>query len=100
MLVAFDGQAVEPDGPAGRAPLPLVAQDEAPPDVEVAVEAEPLVERAALGGVGAPERLEVALDGVDVAGRRVLEVAQVGRRDAPAAGDRDGRVIEGARRAA
>ena len=100
MLVAFDRQTVEPDGPAGRAPLPFVAKDEAPPDVEVAIEAEPLVERAAVGGVGATERLEIALDGVDIAGRCVVEMAQVGGRDAPSARDGHRRIVEGARPAA
>ena len=61
----------------------VVAQDEAPPDVEVAVEAEALVERTARDGVRAAERQQVALDRVDVAGRRVLEPAQVVRDDAP-----------------
>ena len=51
-----------------RALLALVAEDEAPPDVEVAVEAEALVERAARGRVGAAERDRVALDRGDVAG--------------------------------
>ena len=81
----------------GGAPLPFVAQDEAPPDVEVAVEAEPLVERAARRGVGAPERHGVALDRVDVA-RPARPRTCAGRRDTiphpPATRDR--RVVEGA----
>ena len=95
MLVALDRQAVETDRASRRAPLPFVAQDEAPPDVEVAVEPEALVERSALAAVGPPERLAVALDGVDVPGRRVLELAQVRRGDPPAADDSDRRVGEG-----
>src|SRR5689334_18773014 len=55
MLVLDRGQ-LDGDRPTGRAPLPFVAQDEAPPDVEVAVEAELLVEWPAIGDVGAAER--------------------------------------------
>ena len=61
-----------------RLALARFAQDEAPPDIEVAIEAEPLVQRAALPEVGAPERHRVALHRVRVAGRSVLEPAQVG----------------------
>ena len=71
--------------------LALVAQDQAPPDVEVPIEPEVLVERPAFGDVGPPERLHVALDRIDVAGRRVLELPEVVRNDPPPARDGDGR---------
>ena len=93
--VADDRQPGKADGTARRAPLPFVAQHKAPPDVEVPIEPEPLVERPTLDEVGAAEGLEIALDGVDVARRRVLELAQVRRDDPPPAGDRDRDVIEG-----
>ena len=61
MLVALSRQ-LDRDRPPWRSLLALVAEDEAPPDVEVAVEAEPLVQRAALGEFCATERHRVALD--------------------------------------
>ena len=45
-LPALEQQARNDDGATRRTPLPFVAKHEAPPDVEVAVEAEGLVERA------------------------------------------------------
>ena len=77
MLVPLERQVVDRHGPTRRSPLTLVTEDEAPPDVEIAIEAEPLVERPSVGGVLAPEGLQIALDRVDVAGRGVAEVAQV-----------------------
>src|SRR6476469_758493 len=68
--------------PTRWAPLPLVAEDEAPPDVEVAIEPEMLVERASGFRVGASERERIALDGRGVAGRGVLERTKVGADDA------------------
>ena len=53
-----------------------------------------LVERPAAEDVVPPEGEQVALDRVDVAGRRILERAQVGRHDPPSPGDRDRRVVE------
>ncbi len=85
---------VDRDGSPWRNPLPLVAQHEAPPDVEIPVEPEPLVEWPARGGIGASECHQVALDGVDVAGGRFGEGAQVVRHDAPPARDRDAVVVE------
>ena len=59
VLVSDERQVRERDRAAGGGgPLPFgIAQDEAPPDVEVAVEAEALVERAGCHVVRAPERL-------------------------------------------
>ena len=70
-------QVCQCDGTPRRRPLPLVTEDEAPPDVEVAVEAETFVERATRREVLPPERQAVGLDRVDLTRRRVLEVAQV-----------------------
>ena len=77
VLVADSGQPIETDRAARRDVLAFVAEDEAPPDVEVPIEAEPLVERSPFDGVCATERSQVALDGVDIPRRCVLELAQV-----------------------
>src|ERR1700741_5175801 len=93
MLVARR-RDLDRNGPARRPPLPLVAEDEAPPQVEVPVEAEMLVDRAPLGRVSAPERDRVALDRGDVAGARLFEPAQIGASDPEATGDGDRLVVE------
>ncbi len=93
MLVA-DGRQVDRNRAARRPLFALVAQDEAPPDIEVAVEPEPLVERAAIGRVAAPEGHRVALDRVDVTGRRLAEFSEVVADETPATGDRDRRILE------
>ena len=76
MLVAGRGE-LDGDGAARRLPLSLVAQDQAPPDIEVAVEPEAFVEGSARDVVGAAEREAIALDRIDVPGRRLLEGPQV-----------------------
>ena len=77
-----EGSVAQPDGVVvGLAVLVVVvrreriAEHEAPPDVEVPVEGEVLVQRPARHVVLAPERLRVALDRDDVhgAGRGLLE---------------------------
>ena len=78
MLVTDRRKPGHADRASWGPPLPFVAQDEAPPDVEVPIEAETLVEGAAADDVLAPEREEISLDGVDVTRRRILERAQVG----------------------
>src|SRR3990172_2165968 len=94
VLMAQGGEG-QGDRPARASLLALVAQDQAPPDVEVAVEAEVLVERATGHVVGAPEGQAGALDSGHVAGPRLLEVAQIVRGDAPAAGHGHRRVRHG-----
>ena len=96
VLVADRRDVGDADRAPRPVPLPGIAQHEAPPDVEVPIEPEPFVERPALSGVVPTEREQVALDGVDVAWRRILERPQVGRRDAPSTGDGYGGVIQGA----
>src|SRR4051812_43766052 len=93
MLEALRRQ-VDGDGPTSGPPLPFVAEDQAPPDVEVAVEPEPFVEGTALDRVGPPEGLGVSLDGIDVARGCRVEPAEVGRSDPPSPGDRDRVVVE------
>src|SRR5215210_8301965 len=85
MVVPGDRQVRKADRASGPPVFALVAQDQAPPDVEVAVEAEPLVERAPVCEVGPTEGNEVALDRVDVAGGCVLELPQIVRDDPPPA---------------
>src|ERR1700741_2720473 len=93
MLVARR-RDLDRDGPARRPPLPLVAEDEAPPEVEVPVEAEMLVDRAPLGRVSAPELNRIALDAGAVAGACLLEPAQIGASHPEAAGDGDPLLVE------
>ena len=90
-------QVGQRDGTPRRRPLPLVAEDEAPPDIEVAVEPEALVERPARREVRATERKAIGLDCIDLARRRVLEPAQVAGHDPPSPGESDRRVLEGRR---
>jgi len=97
MLMPFGGDVGNPQRASGLARLPRIAKDEAPPDVEVPVEPEALVQWASFGGVGPAEREQIALDRVDVACGRVLEGPQVGRADTPSARDGDGGVIERSR---
>jgi hypothetical protein len=97
VLVA-DERKVETD----RAPRSGVGigpgpQHEAPPRVEVAVEAELLVEGPEGNVVVAPEGKPRLVDGVGVRAGGVLEPAQVGRDEAEAAGDGDRWVGEGGR---
>jgi hypothetical protein len=94
MLVA-DRRQVDGDRPTRWLLLALIAKDEAPPDVEVAVEPEAFVERATGRRVLPPERQGVAFDGVDVTGGRIVKAPKVVGDDPPAAGDADGRVLEG-----
>ena len=75
-------------------PLPLVAEDQAPPDVEIAVEAEPLVDRASGGSVGAAKGDRIALDRGDVARSGVLEVTEVRTADPEPTGDPYGRILQ------
>src|SRR5439155_2991909 len=82
------------DGATGNAFLPFVAEDQAPPDVEVAVEPEPFVDRTARRGVATPEREHVALDRGDVARRCLLELAEVVADDPEPAGHAHARIVE------
>ena len=61
-MLTADGRDLDGHGPARSALLAFIAQDEAPPHVEVPVEAEPLVERAAGRGIGSAEGDRVAAD--------------------------------------
>src|SRR5260221_6023567 len=94
MLVLADRQAGETDGAPVCLPFAAVAQDQAPPDVQVPVEAEPLVEWSPLREVGTPERLAIALDRIDVTRGRVLECAEVTRHDPPPAYHRHLHVVQ------
>src|SRR5205814_8527278 len=73
-LMALQRKAGQLQGASGIHCHPFVAQDEAPPDIQIAIEPEMLVERPAVDVIGAPEPLDVAFDGVDVSGGGLLEV--------------------------
>ena len=96
VLVPDGGQPIETDRAARRRLFAFVAQDEAPPDVEVPIEAEPLVERPTLRGSprdetrsGSPRWRRHR--------RPVRPRTCAGLRDdPPATGHRHGLVVEGA----
>ena len=75
--MALEGQAGQLQGASGILCHPFVAQDEAPPDIQIAIEPEMLVERPAVDVIGAPESLDVAFDGVDVSGGSLREMPQI-----------------------
>jgi spore germination protein YaaH len=95
MLVAHRGQVRHDEGSSGRPALALVPQDETPPDVEVPVEAEFLVERPALDEVGPPERQAVTRDGVGIGTGSVLEMSKVRGSEAPGTSHSNRRVGQG-----
>ena len=78
-----------------RLVLAPVAEHEAPPDVEVAVEDEVLVQGAAGRVVGPAEGHGIALDRVHVdhARRGVAEPPEIVGHDAERPGDRDCRIL-------
>ena len=86
VLVAHGRHVWHDKGPPGRPALALVPQHETPPDVEIPVEAELLVERPAGAEVSPPEGQAVARDRVRVRARSVLEMAEIGRSQAPWSG--------------
>jgi len=94
VLVADRRRIGDPEGPPRTSTLAAVAQHQAPPDVEIAVQPKALIEEAALDQVGAPKGQGKALDRVDIARRSILEAAHVIRDEAPTSGDRDTRVVE------
>ena len=93
--MADGGRARDGHGSSGLPVLALIPEDQAPPDRKPSIGPEALIERTAPGCIRPPKGQQRSVDRVDVAGRRVVEPAQVAGAQAPAAGDGDHRVVEG-----